>query len=285
MGLYWRNRHALGRLRAPLAATLAVSVLVPLTSLATAAPPAGAGPAASTSAVAPAAPAASGTVSQESKDAAQQHFQKAKELYQAGSYRDALSELEQARALDPQAKDLVFNLGVVSEKLGRIDDALQYFRTYVEMDGVTAQERARAESYVRRLEGAKREMPVPSASASTTAPPPPPPPTPKDPPKGRVDALTIAAGGLAIVGFGVGTTFGVMSLGTRPDSGFVTGRDGSYADLQDKTDRAHTQAVVADIGFAVGVVGALAAAYLYFARPKVQAGSVSPGPPALGGAF
>ncbi len=258
-----------------LAATLAVGVLVPLTSFATAAPPAGPSPATS---AASAAPVTSGTVSPESQQAAQQHFQKAKELYQTGSYRDALSELEQARALDPQAKDLVFNLGVVSEKLGRIDDALQYFRTYVEMEGVTPQERARAEGYVRRLEGAKREMPVPSASASASAAPPPPPPPPKDPPKGRVDALTIAAGGLSIVGFGVGTTFGVLSLGTRPDSGFVTGRDGSYADLQDKTSRAHTQAVVADIGFAVGVVGALAAAYLYFARPKVQAGSTaSPG--------
>lgn len=256
------------------AAALALAAFAPLAALAAPpAPPGSAAPSASASAAA--------TASPENQAAAQQHFQKAKELYQQGSYRDALTELEQARALDPQAKDLVFNLGVVSEKLGRIDDALSWFRTYVEMEGVTPQERARAESNVRRLEGARREMPTASASASAPAPSATTPKTPPkdDPPKGRVDALTIAAGGLAIAGFGVGGTFGALSLSTRPDAGFVTGRDGTYADLKDKADRAHTQAIVADIGLAVGVVATLATVYLYFSRPRAQTVGTATGGP------
>ncbi len=60
--------------------------------------------------------------------------------------REAIVELDAARALDPKAKDLVFNLGVVHEKLGDIDEALRYARLYSQMDLEPA-ERARANSY------------------------------------------------------------------------------------------------------------------------------------------
>ena len=86
----------------------------------------------------------------EAQTEAQVHFKRARDLYQAGSYKDAIVELEEARKLDPEARDLVFNLGVVSEKLSRIDDALRYFRTYLEMPNVTAQEKSRAEGFIRR---------------------------------------------------------------------------------------------------------------------------------------
>src|SRR5262245_60991677 len=55
---------------------------------------------------------------------AQQHFQRAKDLYLAGSYREAVAELEIARSLDPKAKDLVMNLGILHEKLGKYDAAV-----------------------------------------------------------------------------------------------------------------------------------------------------------------
>src|SRR5271170_3834692 len=85
------------------------------------------------------------------------HFAKGKELYQAGAYREAIAELEAARALDPKAKDLVFNLGVIHEKLGDINDALRFLRLYTQMDLEPA-EQARAETYIKRLEGAKAEL-------------------------------------------------------------------------------------------------------------------------------
>jgi len=199
------------------------------------------------------------------------HFAKARELYGQGNYKDARVELIEARKLDPQSKELVFNLGVVNEKLTLFDEALEQFRAYREMSDVTEQEKSRAEAIILRLEGAKKQL----ADQKKDDPPKvvvvPDPPKAQEgpPPKGRVDAATIAAAGIGVVGLSVGAIFGIKAMGERP-SGFVTGRDGTYADLVSKTDAAHTSAVVSDIGFAVGIVGVAAAAVLYFARPKVM---------------
>ncbi len=197
---------------------------------------------------------------------AQQHFQRAKDLYQTGAYREAIAELTQARGLDPKAKDLVFNLGVVHEKLGKFDEAITFFRQYMEMESVTAAERGKAENIIKRIEGAKHE--VPAATATATAPIEPPPPPADETKRGRIDAATITAGSVAVVGLGVGTVFGILAVSSKP-SDFVTGRDGTYADLQAKQSDAHTQAIVSDVGFGVGIVAAVVTAYLYFGRTKV----------------
>jgi len=210
---------------------------------------------------------------------AQQHFQKAKELYSAGSYREAIAELEAARNLDPKAKDLVFNLGIVHERLAQYDEAIAFFRSYIEMDNVTTAERGKAETIIKRIEGAKRESPLPPTSTS-------PGPTPETPgpaatttpaPRGRIDTATIVAGSVAAVGLAVGATFGILALANQPgDDGFVTGRDGSYADLESKANDAHTQAVVADIGLGVGLVAAAVTAYLYFSRTRDPQATAAP---------
>jgi tetratricopeptide (TPR) repeat protein len=206
------------------------------------------------------------TQAPDNKAAAQQHFTRAKELYNTGNYREALAELESARALDPQAKDLVFNLGIVTERLGRLEEALKWYRVYLEMTDLTPAERQRAETTVKRLEGAKRETPAQPPTAplrpATRAPA-------EEPPKGRIDALTIGSAALAVSGLAVGTIFAFKALGDRPKSGFVTGRDGSYAELQDQADTAHTEAIVADVALGVGVAFAVVTAVLYFTRPKV----------------
>lgn len=240
-----------------------------------------------------AAPSAPSEPLTEDQQKAQQHFQRAKDLYQQGAYREAAGELEIARALDPKAKDLVFNLGVVNERLGKFDEAIVAFQKFLEMDGVTAAERARTESIIKRIEGAKRELPTtPTASASTAPTSKPPEEDGKPPQKGRIDALTIGAAAVGVVGLGVGIGFGIRAVTSQP-SDFVTGRDGTYPDLQAKQESAHTSAVVADVGFAVGILGAGAAAYLYFSRTKDPAKarpstgskpatvSVAPGPGAV----
>jgi tetratricopeptide (TPR) repeat protein len=205
---------------------------------------------------------------------AQQHFQRAKDLYQTGAYREAIAELEQARGLDPTAKDLVFNLGIVHEKIGKLDEAITFFRQYMEMEGVSGAERAKAENIIKRIEGAKREVPVTpptdtSGTGGTTEPP-----RAEPTGNGRIDAATVTAASVAVVGLGVGATFGILALSNRPKPGaFVTGRDGTYDTLQTKTSDAHTQAIVADIGFGVGITAVLVTAYLYFGRSKETAKS------------
>jgi len=227
------------------------------------------------------APADACAATPEAQAEAQVHFTKAKELYQSGGYQAALAELQTARALDPDAKDLVFNLGVVCEKLGRFDEAIGHFRTFIDM-GPAPVEKQRAESFIKRIEGAKKEL---AAQQAGTDPkqdgkplPPAPPPTDTPPSRGRWDTLTTVTTGLAIASTGVGITFGALALSNRPGADFTTGRDGSYADLQSRTDSAHTQAVIADVAFIAGAAFAITTAVLYFARHKTPPATASLAP-------
>ena len=80
--------------------------------------------------------------------------------------------------------------------------------------------------------------------------------------------------GSAIVKRGITRTpgpFAVKASSDKPPSGFVTGRDGSYADLASQADSAHASAILADVGFGVAIVAGVGAALLYFLRPKDEA--------------
>jgi tetratricopeptide (TPR) repeat protein len=223
--------------------------------------------------------------------AARSHFDKARAEYQQGAYREAIGELEAAHALDPSAKDLVFNLGVVHEKLSDIDDALRWFQLYTTMS-LTPQERDRADAYIRRLEGAKKEL----AQRASGAPPPPEsatpssPDTPLSPPPaipapsghGRVDAATIAAFSVTAAALVFGTVMAVKAKVDEPPNGFVTGQDGSYPDLRSATDTAHREAIIADAAFGLSIAAGITAAVLYFARPRDAAsGAKTPALPSV----
>ena len=102
-------------------------------------------------------------------------------------------------------------------------------------------------------------------------------PPPAAPRPGRVDAATIAA--LSVTGAGLvfGTVMAVKAKVDQPKSGFVTGQDGSYSDLQSRADSAHREAVIADVGFGVSIAAGVTAAVLYFARPRVSTAAKGPG--------
>jgi len=201
---------------------------------------------------------------------------KARALYEAGDYPNAIAELETARALDPYAKDLVFNLGIVHEKALHIDEALHFYRLYLDMD-LEPGERARAESIVKRLEGARAHV-QPTASTSATATISPQPSatvivqTP--PAHGRFDGLTATMGVFALAGIGVGTGFGILALSSRPPSNYVTGgpgdpnANGTYAQLKSMVDQANVYAIIADIGFAAGIVFTGVTLGVFFGRTK-----------------
>jgi tetratricopeptide (TPR) repeat protein len=210
--------------------------------------------------------------------AARRHFERARAYYAEGSYRDAIGELEAAHSLDPNAKDLVFNLGVVHEKLGHIDDALKWSRLYATMD-LTPAEREKAEAYVHRLEGAQKELAdkqaAPATSEAAPVPVRPVPAAPPPPPErasgSRMDALAVVAGGVSVLALVFGVVFAVKAEDDRPPSPFVTGRDGTYADLVDRQANAHREAIMADIGFGVAGAAAAATAILLFARLRPRA--------------
>ncbi|MGA2447550.1 MAG: hypothetical protein ABTD50_02610 [Polyangiaceae bacterium] len=218
-------------------------------------------------------------------EAAREHFENARSLYSRGAYRDAIRELEAAHTFDPSAKDLVFNLGIVNEKLADIDRALYWFHTYETLT-LTPQERERAGAVIRRLEGAKEEVlakpagPAHAAPAPaiTLAPAPRRAPRTDQAPRGRIDAFTVAAAGLSAAALTVGVIMSVSALDDRVTSDFVTRPriDGgpTYSDAQSQEQTAHSEAVVADVAFGTALVAALAATYLFLSRPHNAPGRV-----------
>jgi tetratricopeptide (TPR) repeat protein len=210
------------------------------------------------------------TPSAEAAAEAHQHADRAHELYGQGAYRESIAELEAALKLDPNGKGLVFNLGVVHEKLGDIDDALRYFQRYELMD-LDAAERAKADAYVKRLQGARKEVEkTPEATPAPPPPPPPPPPqrAPEPPAHGKIDGWTVGAGVLALGGYAVGTIFGVEALRDKPKSGTMTTGTLGYQHLQSAVDTAHREAIVSDVAFATAAVATLLTTYLFFGRTK-----------------
>jgi tetratricopeptide (TPR) repeat protein len=205
--------------------------------------------------------------------AAKKHAERAHDLYAQGSYRESIAELEEALKLDPSAKELVSGLAVVHERLGDVDDALKYFRQHAAMD-LTPEEREKTEAAIRRLEGAKREIEAKQEAerqrlaeeqrrAERDKPP-----VEQPVAHGRIDAWTIGAGVVSVAGFGFGIAFGMKALANKPQSGFITGQDGTYGDLQNKASSAHKDAMISDVGFGFGFAGGVAAALLYALRTK-----------------
>jgi tetratricopeptide (TPR) repeat protein len=210
---------------------------------------------------------------QAEKERAEKAYEAALVLYRKGQYRAAIDKLEEARAIDPQAKELPYNLGLVHEKLGELDDAIKWFELYLTLEPDES-ERERVKGTLRRLEGARRDLrPAPSATASAAPPPPPPPsassderPAPRPPPPGgRLDGYVYAAGGVAVATLAAGTFFGVRALSLRP-SNPTTGSGRTIGDLQSSADDAHRSAIVADLCLGLAAVSGAAAAWLYFGR-------------------
>jgi len=214
-----------------------------------------------------------GRAASEATTAAHQHAARAHDLYQQGAYHEAITELETALQFDPNGKDLVFNLGVVHEKLGDIDDALRYFQRYEQMD-LAPQERSKADTYLKRLQGARKEVEKPAEPAPAPAPAPaplPPPPPPPEKHYGRFDWVTATVAVVGVGGLAVGSVFGVKALSNRPATGVATTDTYGYAQVLNSETVAHRDAIVSDVTFAIGGAGVLAATVLFFARTRDSA--------------
>lgn len=72
-----------------------------------------------------------------------QHYQQAEVAYQSGRYEESLRELKAAYAVRPWPQ-LLFNMGKACQKLGRIQEALDYFDRYLHADlDITPETRAK----------------------------------------------------------------------------------------------------------------------------------------------
>ncbi|WP_437972358.1 tetratricopeptide repeat protein [Sorangium sp. So ce260] len=203
-------------------------------------------------------------------------------LYQHGEYRAAIARLEAAVALDPEGKELIYNLAVIHERLGEIEQAERYYRRYLEMEALP-KEREEVTAVLKRLQGAKREL--------SSAKPPPPAPAPSAeafaalPYLPRLPRRSGAAGsgrphgpwlyvsgGIAAGSLVVGGVFAALAVARDPGSSRRTGGGVSVADLQADASAAHRCAVAADVALLVAGLSGAAALYLYLS-PRAPAAS------------
>jgi tetratricopeptide (TPR) repeat protein len=195
-------------------------------------------------------------------------------LYEQGRYRAAVAKLEEAVRLDPQGKDLVYNLAVLHEKLGDLDEAVDLYRRYVETES-DPKSKARVQATLRRLEGARQERvdgraAGPRVEAAPAAPPALP-PRPLRP-------WVVGAGGVAAVSLAMSAAFGISALARNPGAAPTTADGVSADDLAGRAHTAHAHAVVADATLIIGVVFAGAATALYLTTPRRAPAAASIGP-------
>ncbi|WP_437539330.1 bacterial transcriptional activator domain-containing protein [Sorangium sp. So ce726] len=207
----------------------------------------------------------------------------AQRRYQHGEYRAAIVKLEAAVALDPEGKELIYNLAMIHERLGEIDEAERYYRRYLDMEALP-KAREEVHAVLKRLKGAKRELasakpPPPSApakAASVSTALPYLPRLPRHPvavggARPRATWLAVS-GGIAAGSLVVGGVFAALAVARDPGAGERTGAGVSIADLQADASAAHRCAVAADVALLVAGLSGAAALYLYLS-PEAPAAS------------
>jgi tetratricopeptide (TPR) repeat protein len=206
----------------------------------------------------PAAGSATGAVSPAAAGA-QEHFDHALEQYRAGHYLRALSSLKEAIKLDPDGKDLFFNLAMVHEKLGQLPEAIAAWQRFGELETDPA-ELERVRLAVARLRGAESELlrpapaePCPAPSAAPT--------TPRGP-----NPVLIGAASLAVVSLVVGSIFGVKALADEV-SDTSTSASLSATALRERGRRAEREALIADVAFGLAAASAGTFACVWLLSP------------------
>lgn len=222
-------------------------------------------------------------------------IKQAEKLYDQKKYLEAAELLEQANELKPDTR-LIYNIARAYDQAGKAPEAISYYEKYL-TDGEDAQLRKRsrvaidrlrlqkekeekaaaaAEAERRRLkeeadatrrrmeaerESARRSeeanqlsLKAAYADAQTS--------------RKRMQVTSISLGGVALVGAGLGTVFGLKARSARTDFDAATDLDTKLAAKKLTRDNA----VVADIGFGVGLVSAVAAILLYPKEPVPKPG-------------
>jgi len=196
-----------------------------------------------------------------------EHYNRGREHYQAGRYREALQELEVAVNLDPTSPNLVYNVARVYELLGDIDQSIAFYQRYRDLLPPNEQaERERTQLTLLRLEGARKHV--------DTKPPPPQLIVRK---RGVADASfwTVASfSALALVG---GSVTGALALSTEHDSEqFRLGKDGGEKGRQMLIDRADRYALSSDLLLIGGASLGITAVLLYALRERTETASAAP---------
>lgn len=209
-------------------------------------------------------------------------------LYQAGKYKEAAEALKKAHEASPNPK-LIYNIAVALENAGELREALSYYQQYVgntegtdptllkrsargidrlqvlikkeeqalaSADTERQKLQAEAEASRRRAEEEqqaarraeeenRRQQQAEYARAL------------KSYKRQRIAAF--AVGGVAVAGVGAGVLFGMQARDAREQFDAAS----RLEDKQARADDTKSKALLADLGFGVGLAGAITAIILY----------------------
>lgn len=248
-----------------------------------------------------------GAAARASNLSAKDYIKQAGKLYDQKKFLEAVDALEKAYELAPDTR-LIYNIAYAYDQAGRAKEAISYYERYLR-DGEDAQLRRRAQSSIDRLrlqqdkeakaeaaaeaerkqlqeqaeaerrrtqaeqessrkaeEASQLQLKVAYDNALAA--------------RKRMQITSIAIGGVAVGGAVLGTVFGLKSRASRAQFDAAT----DVATKQTTRDATLNSAHIADIGFGVGLVGAVAAILLYpkDAPPEPGRARVTLAPAGLG---
>lgn len=226
------------------------------------------------------------TMTEEEKDEAfEATLEKAGKLYEDKKFEDSLVYFQRAYKVRPEPK-LLFNMGIISERLGRLEEAVEYYNTFVTSPDVSLELRAQGQKRLdvlrpivksqreerERLEREERER---QAKLNLTPPNGTNNPNPKDPPKdkpnepsnaGRIASYVVTGSGVALAGVG-----GFMLL-TLDDAQAFT-QEATPGDRRNARDSRNTQKSAGTILVAGGATLAVTGIILWALTGQEEAAS------------
>lgn len=195
-------------------------------------------------------------------------YLRGREHYRAGRYRAAITDLKAALRLDPGSPNLMYNVARVSELLGNLDEAIDYYRRYLKsLPGSETEERDRIRETLQRLEGARTQVRARAAEDTSDL---------RAPSRAtRIDAVLAAdtwfwiSAGTGVALLAGGAVAGVLALDRENRvADYVAGdsRDGDLEGRDDLIRAADSLALTSDVLLVAGAVLTTTAAFLLFAR-------------------
>jgi tetratricopeptide (TPR) repeat protein len=218
-------------------------------------------------ALAYAAPAAAQPATQADEEAAKAHFLAGEAYYQQANYGDAVKEFNEAHRLSKRA-DLLYNISVCYERLGRWDDAIGALQQYL-TEKPDAPDRVVIESRIANFQQRR--------DAALAAPPPvkPPPPVPPPPRRRHVTSIIVGSVGagvlLGALGTGVTAQLTYNDLNNKCPNMTCNGHDQT---LRDEQNLGKALAISTDVLLALGGATLITGVILFILearRPAVRA--------------
>jgi hypothetical protein len=210
------------------------------------------------------------------------YLNQAKAFQQQLDFEKCLRRLEQASRWQGNTKVQLAQIelysGLCEAGLGHETEALEHFELGFTLDPKLELPPQQGPKITKLFNKAKEKAPPPEETAEVKPPPPapdpvkpevaPPPPTPPpavviEPAKTTHLAPPLIIAGIGVVAVGVGVTFGVLSKGTQ-DSAHSMPMTAFESDIRSQLATAQTEALVANVLFAVAGAALIAAIATYF---------------------